>query len=459
MRKMVTIIMAVVMTITMVVPITITNVSAATKSGTPEAFVDIAMLYKNCKSLSSVKSEMRARGYSVWEENNKNIKGQWCAWFVSNCAIQSGVINKKDGGLNAESLPVNVVKRGGTITFVDSAFYESQIRDYNSKIKTKALRKKNKAKYVNKSYAPKPGDIVIYDRNSNSNHAHVGIVRAKSTPKKVYTVEGNTTGGRVNGAKVVKNYKSGNLRIVAYVTPKYKSTSYTHTVEFGLNEGNGTFKTQTVRDGENFTIPSGKPERSGYTFKGWSLKRLVDQKWYVSDKGWVSASEIEKNKLSSKLYQPNDKLKVDSSWTKNGGANSNYRFYAQWEKVKEASKPSVAPKETTETKTAAVTHKIYFGLNEGSGSFEDMMATEGEQFTLPSAKPTKNNSTFKGWYVKRLKDDKWYYGSDLGWMNWDKAKAEGHSPKVYEPGRSMSFDSSWTKGCEGSNYKFYAQWQ
>ena len=87
----------------------------------------------------------------------------------------------------------------------------------------------------------------------------------------------------------------------------------------------------TVADGKNITVASNKPSKNGYTFKGWYVKRLADNKWYVAGKGWCTWNYITANNLSPKIYTPGKSYCIDASWTK-GSPNSNYRFYAKWVK-------------------------------------------------------------------------------------------------------------------------------
>lgn len=106
----------------------------------------------------------------------------------------------------------------------------------------------------------------------------------------------------------------------------------------------------------------------------------------------------------------------------------------------------------------AVSHKISYTLNGGSGSFSSFSVKDGGSFSLSGSKPSREGYTFKGWYAKRLADSKWFVDGK-SWCTWDYITANKLTPKTYNPGQSYTLDSSWTKGSPESNYGFYAQWK
>lgn len=114
----------------------------------------------------------------------------------------------------------------------------------------------------------------------------------------------------------------------AFVTPRY---IVNHKITFSLNGGKGSFKTINAKTDATFTLSKSKPSKSGYTFRGWYLKRKADNTWYVAGRGWYSWDYITKNNLSPKIYNPGKSCTIDTSWT-NGSTASNYGFYAQWKK-------------------------------------------------------------------------------------------------------------------------------
>ena len=176
-------------------------------------------------------------------------------------------------------------------------------------------------------------------------------------------------------------------------------------VTYNANGGSGAPAEQSKVNDSVLKLSTVKPTRSGYAFQGWATSSGSTTVAYKSGASYSATKSI--------------------------------TLYAVWK----------------------VSHTFSFGLNDGSGSFSDMKVVDGQEFSIPSKKPSRKGYTFKGWYVKRTTDNVWYYNSSHGWMNWDKAKKAGYTPKMYDAGRTMKFDSTWTKGCAKGNYRFYAQWK
>lgn len=193
-------------------PMLSVDVNAATK-GTADAFVAQAEMYAG-KTLAGTKAEMRRRGYSVW---NSNYSSDWCAWFVSACAVNSGNSSHIGTGTYADAdeswrnavsnKTVNLY--GGKITFVNKTAYNAKKRLYES----------DRAKY-DPSYHPKKGDLVLYNWGSYSQFCnHIAIVRKDSTnPKRIYAIGGN------EGSPSIVRKQLRTSGIAAYVTPKYTNT-------------------------------------------------------------------------------------------------------------------------------------------------------------------------------------------------------------------------------------------
>lgn len=85
-------------------------------------------------------------------------------------------------------------------------------------------RFKDKGRYYSK---PKVGDLIFFKGSRHSGANHIGLVY-KVGLTKVYTIEGNTSGGSTvvdNGGGVAeKSYSKGNKEILGYGRPKYDST-------------------------------------------------------------------------------------------------------------------------------------------------------------------------------------------------------------------------------------------
>jgi uncharacterized repeat protein (TIGR02543 family) len=149
----------------------------------------------------------------------------------------------------------------------------------------------------------------------------------------------------------------------------YANTSYTvpklasYTVSYNANGGSGAPSSQTKWYGQNLTIHSTIPYRTGYTFKGWALTKADADAgtWY-----YTAGSSC--------------------------GKNENLTLYAVWE---------------------AVTYSITFNANGGSGAPGNQLKTHGVTLTLSSVIPTRPNHTFIGWAKSSVASTKQYDAGGL----------------------------------------------
>ena len=197
----------------------------------------------------------------------------------------------------------------------------------------------------------------------------------QSTVAKEYTVKinGNTvkTGTFMIGGKTSQNIASGTVTITkgtsAKSIPLYLSFTMNFTwgstfggvktasgsisvaaktsykISYNANGGSGAPSAQTKWHGTNITLSSTKPTKTGHTFKGWA----------TSSSGSVAYS-------------------AGATYT----ANAAITLYAVWQ---------------------AVTYKVTFNVNGGSGAPGQQTKTYGVALTLSSTKPTRANYKFKGW--------------------------------------------------------------
>lgn len=127
---------------------------------------------------------------------------------------------------------------------------------------------------------------------------------------------------------------SGSINIAA-------KTSYK--ITYNANGGSGAPSQQTKWHGTNITLSSTKPTRTGYTFKGWA----------TSASGSVAYA-------SGATYSTNAAVKL----------------YAVWQ---------------------AITYKVTYNANGGSGAPGQQTKTYGKTLVLSTTKPTRTNYNFKGW--------------------------------------------------------------
>lgn len=118
-------------------------------------------------------------------------------------------------------------------------------------------------------------------------------------------------------------------------------TSYK--ITYNANGGSGAPSQQTKWHGTNIKLSTTKPTRTGYTFKGWA----------TSASGAVAYA-------SGATYS----------------ANAAVTLYAVWQ---------------------AITYKVTYNANGGSGAPSQQTKTYGKALTLSTTKPTRTNYNFKGW--------------------------------------------------------------
>lgn len=152
---------------------------ACSKQGTAAALVQVAASQPNGRPSGG----------------NRNIyngyNGEaWCSYFISWCARQAGV--------SASVIPKKPYVPNLKSYYVSRGLWHAS------------------------SYKPKSGDLIFYSTYSGGTPVHVGIV-LECSGGKVYTKEGNATGGVVvERTRIAKSsYVAGGWYIVGYASPKY----------------------------------------------------------------------------------------------------------------------------------------------------------------------------------------------------------------------------------------------
>lgn len=109
-------------------------------------------------------------------------------------------------------------------------------------------------------------------------------------------------------------------------------SAFTYTLKYNANGGSGSMSNASVKYQNSFKLSQNTFKRKGYTFAGWNVYRSSDKKWYVSGKGWYTASEIKSKKYTKKLYANASKYNLNQSWINSAKTNDTYTFYAVWKK-------------------------------------------------------------------------------------------------------------------------------
>lgn len=154
---------------------------------------------------------------TVYPHFNNGKGWNWCSGFVTMCADNVGITDKKTG--MSAKFGNGIIPR--TLSTKDGA---------------RAFAKEGRFHYANSSYQPQPGDIVYFamatkknptpNRNSISSINHVGIVTSVETSGKFMSIEGNTSGpgsGSSASQRVVAEKERPRAWVVGFGVPAYRT--------------------------------------------------------------------------------------------------------------------------------------------------------------------------------------------------------------------------------------------
>ena len=181
----------------------------------------------NAGSLNYTKYARDLAAISYFNGNKQGVA--WCATFVAWCFVQA--FGKQDA-LKLLCQPVKAANNCGAGCKYARNYFASkgQLND-----------------------APKIGDVIFFYSSDKSQIAHTGLVY-KVDSKKVYTVEGNTSGTSgvvANGGGVwKKSYSLGYKRIAGYGRPEYGSRVIQNPLETVSDAQSIKYTLHTVGRGE-----------------------------------------------------------------------------------------------------------------------------------------------------------------------------------------------------------------
>ena len=189
----------------------------------------------------------------------------------------------------------------------------------------------------------------------------------------------------------------------------------TWTVSYNMNGGSGSIDNQTKTYGQDLTLSSTKPTRTGYDFVGWNTN--------------ASATTAQ--------YQPGGK------YTDNSGAT----LYAIW-KIN--------------------TWTVSYNMNGGSGSIDNQTKTYGQDLTLSSTKPTRTGYDFVGWNTEASAITAQYqpggkYTANSGvtlyavWKENPLKNNSNISAKALKLGTTLTINASATGGTAPYTYAVYTK--
>lgn len=187
-----------------------------------------------------------------------------------------------------------------------------------------------------------------------------------------------------------------------------------YNISYHLNSGTGSFSSFKVLQNAKMTLSTATPKRVGYTFQGWNVQRKSDGKWYVSSKGWKSASDISQNKWTKKLYASGVSLEMTSSWQKGSTVNDSFVFYAVWKKCGHSYRGGICSTCNYEYPLKITAYSATFVVTNEEGA---PVRNRPYQYNAKTLKTEKYNSvvTVKA-YADNQEGNRWYQLSDGSWI-------------------------------------------
>ena len=173
----------------------------------------------------------------------------------------------------------------------------------------------------------------------------------------------------------------------------------TYTISFNANGGSGAPSGITKKHFTNATLPSDKPYRTGYTFKGWGTS----------------------SSTSYAAYQPGSTFYT----------NANTTLYAVW---------------------SARTYTISYNANGGSGGPGSQTKTHGIKMLISRVEPTRSGYIFLGWSTSPSATSASYQSGEWYYANADRtfyAVWKKNAPATY----TVSYDANGGSGAPGSQTK------
>ena len=178
------------------------------------------------------------------------------------------------------------------------------------------------------------GDWVRIDLYGGSSEGTHSIFITKVTDKGVYYTDGNGTGVynqiRWDGYYSWAEFYSMFRWRVHLPGNNLKGQDAVYTVAYNGNGGSGSMSSETLAANGKFKLKSNGFKRSGYTFGGYTVRRSSDGKWYTSDAGWQSQSEIYDNEYTYKVYPQGNSYTLGTPWIGGISSSCTFTFYAQW---------------------------------------------------------------------------------------------------------------------------------
>ncbi len=232
--------------------------------------------------------------YGYWYGNQGTA---WCATFISWCAAQAGI-------------PESIIPK----TASTQGMYQALPHPSG------ALT----------AYTPLPGDIAFICNNGGTTINHAGIV-VSVTSSTVTLVEGNYSDSvKANRQYPRSSLKSGNMRIVGFGIPSYKSNIAN--IVFDANGGTNAPEIQTVAIDVKTTLPTAVPVKENYTFVGWATTKTATAAQFTAGGEFTAKGD-------TTLYAVWKLKEFYVSYDANGGTNapaSQIKVFGETVKISDA---------------------------------------------------------------------------------------------------------------------------
>ena len=248
--------------------------------------------------------------------------------------------------------------------------------------------------------------------------------KTAATDKTAYGKKGtsyNIYSPTISGYTPTKSSVSGTFSSESSSTTIYYYES-TYTISFNANGGSGAPSSITKKHFTNATLPSDKPYRTGYTFKGWGTGSSTSYAAYQPGSTFYTNANmtlyaIWSAKTYTISYNANGGSGAPGSQTKTHGikmllskvepTRSGYTFLG-WATSASATSASYQPGEwyyananrtfyAVWRKNGPTTYTVSYDANGGSGAPSSQTKTQDVTLTLSSTKPTRSGYTFLGW--------------------------------------------------------------
>ena len=253
-------------------------------------------------------------------------------------------------------------------------------------------------------------------------------------PKCAMSFRMNLSGGSTNDKTNIALWQEmyGSNDNLFNISNKAALTSIKFTVSYNMNGGSGSIGNQTKTYGQDLTLSSTKPTRTGYEFVGWNTSASATTAQYSAGGKYTANSgatlyatwkakqitvTFYRNQNSSDnttatqtfTYGASGQSFSNKNWTKDGytllgwsfDRNATTNSYSITNGVIDDWIDKYAPNAKLYAVWKINTWTVSYNMNGGSGSISNQTKTYGQDLTLSSTKPTRTDYKFVGWNTNK----------------------------------------------------------